>query len=199
VWLNAGWWSGSRDAAGNITVSSSQWPTGMKELTDYLHSKGLLAGIYTDAGINGCAGPNEGSYGHYQQDANTFAAWRFDAIKVDYCGGTEMHLNPRTQYTEFSNAILHNSSHRPMIFNICNPFQPGEAGNGYRPYQYSAYNSYSFGPQIANSGRTDTDVGFAHSIAFPDVLRNLAADAAHPSSAGPGHWNTPITSGRSSA
>jgi alpha-galactosidase len=191
VWLDAGWWSGSRDANGNITVSSAQWPGGMSAFTSYIHSKGLLAGIYTDAGSNGCAGQGEGSYGHYQQDVDTFASWGFDAVKVDFCGGTQLQLDPEQAYSQFSQAIANDSPHRPMIFNICNPFEPGEYGNGYPSYDRSVYNSYSFGPGIANSWRTDTDVGFVHSIAFSDVLRNLDADAAHPEAAGPGHWNDP--------
>src|SRR5205085_4869563 len=84
--------------AGEMTVDPKQWPDGMKAVADYIHSKGLLAGIYTDAGQQGCGGVNEGSYGHYQQDANTFAAWGFDAVKVDYCGGTAMHLDPAQAY-----------------------------------------------------------------------------------------------------
>jgi alpha-galactosidase len=191
VWLDAGWWSGTRDAEGNITVSSTQWPGGMSAVTSYIHSKGLLAGIYTDAGENGCGGANEGSYGHYQQDVNTFASWGFDAVKVDFCGGSQLQLDPEQAYSQFSQAILNDSPRRPMIFNICNPFEPGEYGNGYPPYDRSVYDSYSYAPGIANSWRTDTDVGFTGSIAFSDVLRNLDADAAHPEAAGPGHWNDP--------
>jgi alpha-galactosidase len=191
VWLDAGWWSGSRDANGNITVSATQWPGGMSALTAYIHSKGLLAGIYTDAGLNGCAGANEGSYGHYQQDVNTFATWGFDAVKVDFCGGTQLQLDPTQAYSQFSQAILNDSPHRAMIFNVCNPFQPGQYGNGYPPYDRSVFYSYTFGPKVANSWRTDTDVGFVRSIQFSDVLRNLDADAAHPEAAGPGHWNDP--------
>ncbi|HLI36311.1 MAG TPA: NPCBM/NEW2 domain-containing protein [Streptosporangiaceae bacterium] len=191
VWIDGGWWNGTRDASGNITVSKTQWPHGMKWLTDYIHSLGLKAGIYTDAGINGCGGPGQGSYGHYQQDASQFAAWGFDAVKVDFCGGTEMGLDPATAYRQFRDALLNNSSHRPMLLNICNPFVPGELGPGDPPYDRSAYYSYTFGPATGNSWRTDTDIGFVHSIQWPDVLRNLDADAAHPGAAGPGHWNDP--------
>src|SRR5688500_3435794 len=69
VWLDGGWWSGTRDADGDIVVDSGQWPGGMKAVADYIHSKGLKAGIYTDAGRNGCGGADQGSYGHYQRDA----------------------------------------------------------------------------------------------------------------------------------
>jgi alpha-galactosidase len=188
VWLDGGWWQGTRDAQGNMTVNPQQWPDGMKAVADYIHSKGLLAGIYTDAGQQGCGGNDEGSYGHYQQDANTFAAWGFDALKVDFCGGTVMHLDPAVAYGQFRDALLNNSSHRPMLFNICNPMVPEYHGV---PYDRSAYVSYTFGPDTGNSWRTYTDIGFSHSIQWPDVLRNYDKNALHPEAAGPGHWNDP--------
>lgn len=191
VWIDGGWWSGSRDAQGNITVDASQWPHGLKAVADYIHSKGLRAGIYTDAGSDGCGGANQGSYGHYQQDADQFAAWGYDAVKVDFCGGTNLKLDPAVAYGQFRDALLHNASHRPMLFNICNPFTPDRLGPGDPPLERSAYYSYTFGPSTGNSWRTDTDVGFVHSIQWPDVLRNLDDDAAHPEAAGPGHWNDP--------
>src|SRR3546814_11959791 len=58
----------------------------MKALTDYVHSKGLKIGIYTSQGPRTCAG-YEGSYGHIQQDAQTFADWGFDYLKHDLCSG----------------------------------------------------------------------------------------------------------------
>jgi alpha-galactosidase len=188
VWLDGGWWQGTRDAAGNITVDPNQWRDGMKAVADYIHSKGLLAGIYTDAGKQGCGGVNEGSYGHYQQDANTFAAWGYDAVKVDFCGGTDMQLDPAVAYGNFHDALLNNSSNRPMLFNICNPMVPEYHGV---PYDRSAYVSYKFGPDTGNSWRTYTDIGFSHSIQWADVLRNYDKNALHPEAAGPGHWNDP--------
>ncbi len=187
VWIDGGWWSGTRDAAGNITVSSTQWPDGMEAVADYIHAKGLKAGIYTDSGRNGCGGPNQGSYGRYQQDVNTFAGWGYDAVKVDFCGGEQQGLDPATAYGQFRDALLNNSSHRPMLFNICNPFIPE---TGAAPGR-SAYDSYKFGPSTGNSWRTDTDIGFPNNVQYSDMLRNLDADAAHPEAAGPGHWNDP--------
>ena len=78
-----------------------------------------------------------------------------------------------------------------MLFNICNPFTPGAAGPGDPPPERSVYNSWTFGPTTGNSWRTDTDVGFVHSVQWSDVLRNIDHDAAHPEAAGPGHWNDP--------
>ena len=188
VWIDGGWWSGTRDGQGNITVDPSQWPDGMKAVADYIHSKGLLAGIYTDAGEDGCGGANQGSYGHYQQDTDQFAAWGYDAVKVDFCGGTAMHLDPAVAYGNFRDALLNNSSHRPMLFNICNPMVPEYHGV---PYDRSAYVSYTFGPDTGNSWRTYSDIGFVHSIQWSDVLRNYDKNALHPEAAGPGHWNDP--------
>jgi len=193
VWIDGGWWTGTRDAAANITVDAGRWPGGMKAVADYIHSKGLLAGIYTDAGTDGCGGPAQGSYGHYQQDANQFAAWGFDALKVDFCGGTKQKLDPAVAYGQFRDALLANASHRPILFNICNPFTPGASpwSPNYPTFKESVYNSYSFGPSTGNSWRTDTDVGFVRNIQFRDVLRNLEHNASHPEAAGPGHWNDP--------
>ncbi len=191
VWLDAGWWHGTRNSAGQITVSRTQWPHGLAWLTRTLHAAGLLVGLYTDAGPNGCGGAGQGSYGHYQQDVNTFAAWGFDAVKVDFCGGAEYHLNPAVAYSEFHAAIAANSSHRPMLLSICNFLQPEQYGEGRPVLDESAFASYSFGPSVGNSWRTDTDVGFPGNVPFTDVLRNIDADAAAPQAAGPGHWNDP--------
>jgi alpha-galactosidase len=193
VWIDGGWWTGTRDAGGNITVDTGRWPGGMKSVADYIHTKGLLAGIYTDAGTDGCGGAGQGSYGHYQQDANQFAAWGYDAVKVDFCGGTKQKLDPATAYGQYRDALLANTSHRPILFNICNPFTPGASpwSPNYPGFAQSVYNSYSFGPSTGNSWRTDTDVGFVRNVQFRDVLRNLDHNAAHPEAAGPGHWNDP--------
>jgi len=191
VWLDVGWWHGSRNAAGQITVSSRQWPHGLAWLTRTLHAAGFLVGLYTDAGPNGCGGAGQGSYGHYQQDVNTFAAWGFDAVKVDFCGGAEYHLNPASAYSQFHGAIVANASRRPMLLSICDFLQPEQFGEGRPIVDESAFSSYSFGPTVGNSWRTDTDVGLPGNVPFADVLRNMDADAAAPQAAGPGHWNDP--------
>ena len=191
VWLDVGWWHGGREADGTIHVNGSQWPHGMAWLTRTLHAAGLLVGLYTDAGADGCGGAGQGSYGHYQQDVNTFVAWGFDAVKVDFCGGIEKHLNPAAAYSAFHAAIEGNSSHRRMLLSICNFLQPGQFAEGQPTLDESAFGSYTFGPSVGNSWRTDTDVGAPHRVSFADVLRNMDADAAQPQAAGPGHWNDP--------
>jgi alpha-galactosidase len=191
LWLDVGWWQGTRNAAGEITVSPQQWPHGMAWLTRTLHAAGLKVGLYTDAGTNGCGGKGQGSYGHYQQDVNTFAAWEFDAVKVDWCGGIQQGLEPAAAYGAIHEAIVHNASNRPMLLSVCNYLQPGQYESEVPGEAGSAFDSYTFGPSVGNSWRTDTDVGVPGDVEFSSVLRNLDADAANPEAAGPGHWNDP--------
>ena len=220
VWLDFGWASGARDSNGNLIVDKAQWPDGLSALTSYLHGLGLRAGIYTDAGTSGCSGQGVGSYGHYQQDANQFAAWGFDAVKVDFCGAGQKWLDqppndPRTLYAQFSEALA--NTDRPMILNVCNFWTPGQINGSAPSFADSSWDSYSWAPTDAQSWRTDTDIGFPRKpdgtggIQFVNVLRNLSHDtgtssnASQPgiqAAAGPpgtpvsspiawGHWNDP--------
>lgn len=178
VWIDGGWWSGERGADGNMIADRTRFPDGMAAVANYIHADGLLAGIYTDAGTDGCGGPGLGSYGHYQQDADQFAAWGYDAVKIDFCGGYQQGLDPRTAYTAFSAAIRNNSSGRPMLIDLCNPTA-------------DRYHTWRYAPPIANSWRTDNDVGTYHDVPWSRVVRNLDSDALHPGAAGPGSWNDP--------
>ncbi|MFZ4152147.1 NPCBM/NEW2 domain-containing protein [Streptomyces pseudogriseolus] len=190
VWIDGNWAAPTpRSEAGDLVPNPDQFPHGLAPLVDYIHSKGLKAGIYTDAGpyIPGKCGL--GSGGHYQRDADRFAAWEFDAVKVDYLCGIAAGLDPRTVYTEFARALRNNSSGRPMIFNLCNPVTSPDWGD-YPEEQQSTY-SWSYAPEIAQSWRTYTDVGFVGEIKFKDVLRNYDANARHPEVAGPGRFNDP--------
>jgi alpha-galactosidase len=189
IWLDAGWWQGQRDTAGNMVVSPAQWPHGIAWLAATLHANGFKLGVYTDAGATGC-GVKGGMYGHYQQDVNTLARWGVDAVKVDWCGGAAQALNPSVQYAQIHQAILHDVPHREMLLNICVFLQPGQ-GPTAPPFSLSAFNSYTFGPTDGNSWRTNTDVGVPGSVTFGSVLRNMDADATQPLAAGPGHWNDP--------
>ena len=77
-------WQVGRDAAGNILADPKTYPSGIKALADYVHSKGLKFGIYTDAGTKTCAG-RPGSMGHEYQDARQYANWGVDYLKEDWC------------------------------------------------------------------------------------------------------------------
>jgi alpha-galactosidase len=78
-----------------------------------------------------------------------------------------------------------------MLLDICVFPQPGQVGNGFPSFANSAFESFSFGPGVGNSWRTDTDVGSPTGITWNAVVRNMDADATQPLAAGPGHWNDP--------
>jgi alpha-galactosidase len=183
VWLDAGWWTGARDLAGNIVVDAGQWPHGLAWLADYIHSKGLRAGIYTDVGNAAC--DNGGSLGHFQRDVDAFAAWGFDAVKGDFCGAFRLTLPPRKVFTSFADAIANDVPRRPMILNVCN------ANTWSSIYSRTAYASWSYAPAIAASWRTGTDLSYPKGLTWAHVLRNIDADARHPGAAGHGRWNDP--------
>lgn len=185
--IDEGWWQGTRDSSGNITVSSTDWPGGMQAVAAYIHSKGLKAGIYTDAGKNGCgyyyptgrpAAPNSGSEGHYDQDFLQFSKWGFDYVKVDWCGGNVEHLNPATTYSAISAAIGRATAQtgRPMVFSVC------DWGNG---------SPWNWAPAISNLWRTSGDIiYYGQNASMSRVLSNFDA-AQHPSAQSPGHYNDP--------
>ncbi len=107
-------WQVSRDDNGNIVADPQTFPSGIKALADYVHSKGLKFGIYSDAGTKTCAG-RPASQGHEFQDALTYAKWGVDYLKYDWCNtGTR---NAQEAYTTMSNALL--STGRPIVFSMC--------------------------------------------------------------------------------
>lgn len=78
-------WQGGRDNKNNIIPDPKKFPSGMKALVDYVHSKELKIGIYSDAAPLTCGGYTA-SLNFESQDAKTFAEWGFDYLKYDYCG-----------------------------------------------------------------------------------------------------------------
>ena len=50
-------WQVERDAEGNIVADAQRFPSGMKAVADYIHSKELKFGIYSDAGTGTCSEP----------------------------------------------------------------------------------------------------------------------------------------------
>ena len=125
---------GWRDSTGLMHPHPERFPKGMKTVADYIHSKGLKAGIYSDAGANTCGskydndenGFGAGLYGHEEQDAGLyFNDWGFDFIKIDYCGaGTWLDLDEKERYTEICDAI-HRTADHPVSINICRWAFPG--------------------------------------------------------------------------
>lgn len=132
-----------RTPEGKVCIHPERFPNGLKVVSDYIHSKGLKAGIYSDAGDLTCGSisngdvrnTNVGLYGYEQVDADFyFKELEFDFIKVDYCGGNHLSLNEQEQYTRISNAIKNTG--RDVVFNICRWRYPGDwchyAANSWR-------------------------------------------------------------------
>ncbi|MDD3321387.1 MAG: glycoside hydrolase family 27 protein [Paludibacter sp.] len=124
---------GGRDANGNLLMNTQKFPSGMKSLVDYIHSKKLKAGIYTDAGVNTCGsiydkdkfGNGSGINGHVKQDCNRFfKEWGFDFLKVDWCGAEKQKLDEETEYTNIIDTVK--AINPDIVFNVCRWKFPGE-------------------------------------------------------------------------
>ena len=76
------WSYSERDKNGKLVADPEKFPSGMKALSDYIHSKGLKFGMYSCTGTMTCAG-HPGSYDHEFTDAATFAEWGVDFLKYD--------------------------------------------------------------------------------------------------------------------
>jgi alpha-galactosidase len=171
------WLSHSRDASGSLQADPSKFPDGIKAVADHVHALGLKLGIYEDVGTKTCAG-YPGSYGHVQQDADTFASWGVDFVKVDWCNvpfgnfpGLSQQQVAEQLYTQYSQALL--ATGRPIFFSICewNP----------------ALKPWTWAPAISNMWRSNNDYGDSWSR----ILANLDQEADLSPYAGPGHWNDP--------
>ncbi len=171
-------WHGKRDCNGFIQVDSVKFPNGMKSVADYVHSKGLKLGIYSDAGTETCGGM-PGSLGHEYQDAIQYARWDVDYLKYDWCNTP--NINPQGAYQLISDALR--AAGRPIFLSMC------EWGNS-RPWKWAK--------EVGHSWRTTPDIwcdfdslrvfpgytqfGVMQCIQFNDSLRQYA---------GKGYWNDP--------
>jgi alpha-galactosidase len=179
-------WEGKRDASG-VIQTNEKFPD-MKALADYVHSKGLKLGIYSSPGAKTCAG-YEGSLGHEEQDAATYAAWGIDYLKYDLCGYTEvmtaklgMHPNKVADpaasiemmeqvYEKMHQALL--KTNRPIVFSLC---------------QYGWGAVWRWGAGVGgNAWRTTGDI----QDKYDSMTRIGFGQAGLSRFAGPGHWNDP--------
>jgi alpha-galactosidase len=172
------WQAPQRDAQGNILADPTRFPSGIKVLADYVHSKGLKLGIYSDVGGKTCGG-RPGSRDHEIQDAQAYAAWGVDYLKYDWCdaGG----LKAPEAYKKMSDALK--ATGRPILFSLC------EWGNS-KPWTWAN--------GVGQSWRTTGDIyaSFDQIKTHPGyndygVLPILDMQAGLRKYAGPGHWNDP--------
>ena len=109
-------WQGGRDRHNNMIPDPVKFPNGIKALADYVHSKGLKLGIYSDAAQLTCGGWTA-SLGFEEQDARTFASWGVDYLKYDYCNAPEDSTTARHRYRTMANALQ--KSGRNIALGIC--------------------------------------------------------------------------------
>ena len=171
-------WHGKRDADGFIQADPKHFPHGIKALADYVHSRGLKLGIYSDAGSETCAG-RPGSLGHEYQDALQYARWEVDYLKYDWCNTT--NVNAQGAYQLMRDALQ--AAGRPIFFSMC------EWGDNH-PWRWAKGigDSWRIGPDIWCS--------FDSTRVFPTYIQCSVIDCINRndslrSYAGPGHWNDP--------
>jgi len=204
--IDEGWWLGKRDADGNIVVDEKAWPAlaegdkpgDMANIVRFIHGLGLKAGIYTDAGRDGCSlypdlGNmyfNTGSEGHYEQDFLQFARWGFDYVKVDWCGGARENLDPAVQYAEIARAIgrAEEATGHRLYLSICEWGQQS-------PWTWAA----NVGGLEADIWRTSGDIvdpivsggkNSARKAGFEKMLANFD-QGIHPDAQHTGFYNDP--------
>ncbi len=151
--IDDGYFGGRDKTTGQLKIHPTRFPNGLQPVVDYIHSKGLKAGIYSDGGYNTCGsyhggdkdGEGVGLYKHDQQDCDMFFKdLGFDFIKVDFCGGDPVHnkdrldLDEKQRYTAIAKAIK-NTGRNDVRMNICRWAYPGtwadDAGFSWRTTQ----------------------------------------------------------------
>lgn len=168
---------GYRDEKGVLHAHAERFPNGMKPIADYIHSLGLKAGLYSEAGANTCGsiwdadknGIGVGLYGYERQDADLFFnQWGFDFIKIDYCGaGQQLELDEKERYTTIVNAIREVCD-RNISLNICRWAYPG-----------------TWVKDLARSWRISGDIAPTWGLIKHIISKNLYLSAF----AGNGHYN----------
>lgn len=167
---------------GTLRIDSIKFPHGMKYLADYIHSKGLKAGFYSEAGENTCGsqysgqpgGVGGGLYGHDQQDIDLFfKTWGFDFLKVDYCGGLTQKLDEKSRYTAIRKA-MDNTGRTDINFNVCRWQFPG-----------------TWVTTIADSWRMSQDINFVpgSKARWKSIIGIINQNKFLAPYASPGHYN----------
>ncbi|XP_022890795.1 alpha-galactosidase 1-like [Olea europaea var. sylvestris] len=162
------WAESSRDNKGRLVAKKSTFPSGIKALADYVHSKGLKLGIYSDAGYYTCSKKQPGSLGHEEQDAKTFASWGIDYLKYDNCNND--FSKPTQRYPVMTRALM--NSGRPIFFSLC---------------EWGDLHPALWGYNVGNSWRTTNDI----SDNWDSMVSRADQNEVYADLARPGGWNDP--------
>ncbi|GAA4854006.1 hypothetical protein GCM10025787_42380 [Saccharopolyspora rosea] len=181
------WFDPRRDAGGELRADPVRFPSGMRALADYVHSRGLEFGLYevptdrTCAQRSGTYPGATGSRGHEEQDARTFADWGVDYLKYDWCSPEGTLDEQIDAFSTMRNALR--ATGRPIVFSI-NPNSDHAAKTG-ATHDWTG---------IAHQWRTTDDIkpvwhtDGADEMGVVDVV-DVNRKAAR--RAGPGHWHDP--------
>eukprot|EP00253_Pinus_taeda_P036629 PITA_36629 len=161
------WAEPYRDQNGRLVASALKFPSGIKALADYVHSKGLKLGIYSDAGYYTCQ-KQPGSLGHEEVDANTFAYWGVDYLKYDNCYNDGS--KPEIRYPKMHAALLR--TQRPIFYSLC---------------EWGLDVPATWARQIGSSWRTTQDI----EDKWESIVSHADQNNEYASFAGPGGWNDP--------
>lgn len=162
------WAELNRDNKGNLVGKKSTFPSGIKALADYVHSKGLKLGIYSDAGYFTCSKQMPGSLGHEFQDAKTFASWGIDYLKYDNCYNDES--KPTVRYPVMTRALM--KAGRPIFFSLC---------------EWGDMHPAKWGAKVGNSWRTTGDI----TDTWESMISRADMNEVYAELARPGGWNDP--------
>jgi alpha-galactosidase len=105
-----------RDGNGDLIPDPEKFPNGIRALAEYIHSKGLKIGIYSDAAEQTCAG-FPGSYGFEEQDAQLWASWDIDFLKYDYCHAPLDQATAIDRYARMGEALR--KTDREFLYSLC--------------------------------------------------------------------------------
>ncbi len=172
-------WQGGRDKNGKVFPDPAKFPSGMKALGDYIHSKGLKFGIYSDVAEATCGGA-VGSLGFEEQDAQTYAEWGVDYVKCDYCGAPEDIWTANERYAKFIKALRKEIP--DLVFALC---------------EWGGRSPWLWGEKVgANLWRTtwdlrDTWESGKYDSGHMGIMEALDRQVGLDKYAGPGHWNDP--------
>jgi len=161
------WSNLSRDSKGQLVPHPETFPSGIKFLADYIHSKGLKLGIYSDAGVFTCQA-YPGSLFHEVDDADIFASWGVDYLKYDNC--FNLGIKPIERYPPMRDAL--NATGRSIFYSLC---------------EWGVDDPAVWAKEVGNSWRTTDDINdtWASMTTIADLNNKWA------SYAGPGGWNDP--------
>ena len=164
-----------RDAQGELLPAGTFGD--MKALADYIHAKGLRAGLYSSPGPVTC-GRCYGSWQHEVQDATTFAKWGYDFLKYDRCSlfSADDASKPRTERQQRPYKLMGDAlraQNRDIVLDIC---------------QYGECAVWAWGAEVGgHMWRTTGDIADAWASCL-EIIDNQAGITRY---AKPDGWNDP--------